>query len=304
MQLAECGSEGGRDSTGRQRAIDRLANPARVSDPDKLRSAVSGKTVLVTGASYGIGEATARKLAAAGATVLVVARSAERLDDLAASINAGGGRRGRLPDRSHRRGRRQRADQADHREPRPAGHRGEQCRQVVAPVPASPVRPAARFSAHHRHQLPGPDLAAARTAAGDARQRRRAHRERVERRRARRTRSAVGRLPGIQRRLRPLAAQRVTGTARRRRGRDVGLLRVGPHPDDRAHADAGQASGHVSGRGRRRDRQGDHRAAPHHRTALGVAGRTGVGAAGRARRSRGPAVAPPILRRSDNEDER
>jgi NAD(P)-dependent dehydrogenase (short-subunit alcohol dehydrogenase family) len=73
-------------------ATDRLANPARISDPDKLRAAVSGKTVMVTGASYGIGEATARNLAAAGATVLVVARSAERLDDLAAAINAGGGR--------------------------------------------------------------------------------------------------------------------------------------------------------------------------------------------------------------------
>src|ERR1700750_1763166 len=72
--------------------IDRVANPAQISDPDQLRSAVSGKTVLVTGASFGIGEATARNLAAAGATVLVVARSAERLDDLAASINAGGGR--------------------------------------------------------------------------------------------------------------------------------------------------------------------------------------------------------------------
>jgi NAD(P)-dependent dehydrogenase (short-subunit alcohol dehydrogenase family) len=72
-------------------AASRLANPARESDPDKLRSAVSGKTVLVTGASYGIGEATARKLAAAGAQVLIVARSAERLDDVAASINTGGG---------------------------------------------------------------------------------------------------------------------------------------------------------------------------------------------------------------------
>ena len=69
-----------------------LANPARVSDPDKLRSVVTGKTVMVTGASYGIGEATARKMAAAGATVLVVARSEERLEDLAAAINAGGGR--------------------------------------------------------------------------------------------------------------------------------------------------------------------------------------------------------------------
>jgi len=74
------------------RVGDHLANPARVSDPDKLRASVCGKTVLVTGASYGIGQATARRLAAAGATVLVVARSAERLCDLAASINAGGGR--------------------------------------------------------------------------------------------------------------------------------------------------------------------------------------------------------------------
>jgi NAD(P)-dependent dehydrogenase (short-subunit alcohol dehydrogenase family) len=72
--------------------LDRVANPGQISDPDRLRKAVSGKTVLVTGASYGIGEATARKLAAAGATVLLAARSAERLDDIAASINAGGGR--------------------------------------------------------------------------------------------------------------------------------------------------------------------------------------------------------------------
>jgi NAD(P)-dependent dehydrogenase (short-subunit alcohol dehydrogenase family) len=73
------------------KTIEKLANPGWISDPDKLRSVVSGKTVLVTGASYGVGEATARKLAAAGATVLVTARSADRLDDLVASINAGGG---------------------------------------------------------------------------------------------------------------------------------------------------------------------------------------------------------------------
>jgi NAD(P)-dependent dehydrogenase (short-subunit alcohol dehydrogenase family) len=74
------------------KAVDLLANPARISNVDKLRSAISGKTVLVTGASFGVGEATARKLAAAGATVLVVARSADKLDELAASINAGGGK--------------------------------------------------------------------------------------------------------------------------------------------------------------------------------------------------------------------
>ncbi|HZU47731.1 MAG TPA: SDR family NAD(P)-dependent oxidoreductase [Mycobacterium sp.] len=74
------------------KAIDKLVNPPRISDPDKLRRAVSGKTVLVTGASYGVGEATARALAAAGATVLAVARSEDRLDDLVTAITAGGGR--------------------------------------------------------------------------------------------------------------------------------------------------------------------------------------------------------------------
>ncbi|MGH3552183.1 MAG: SDR family NAD(P)-dependent oxidoreductase [Mycobacterium sp.] len=73
------------------KAINLLANPTRVGDADKLRRTVSGKTVLVTGASYGVGEATARKLAAAQARVLVAARSADRLHDLVASINAGGG---------------------------------------------------------------------------------------------------------------------------------------------------------------------------------------------------------------------
>ncbi|WP_373198614.1 SDR family NAD(P)-dependent oxidoreductase [Mycobacterium marinum] len=74
-----------------ERASNGLANPATLADPDRLRGAVAGKTALVTGASYGIGEATARKLAAAGATVLMVARSAERLEDLVSAIAAGGG---------------------------------------------------------------------------------------------------------------------------------------------------------------------------------------------------------------------
>ncbi|MEU4164328.1 SDR family NAD(P)-dependent oxidoreductase [Actinoplanes sp. NPDC026670] len=58
----------------------------------RLRKAVAGKTVLVTGASEGIGEATARRLAAAGANVLLVARTVERLEQVKAEIEAAGGR--------------------------------------------------------------------------------------------------------------------------------------------------------------------------------------------------------------------
>jgi NAD(P)-dependent dehydrogenase (short-subunit alcohol dehydrogenase family) len=74
------------------KVVDVLVNPPRLSDHERLKGAVAGKTVLVTGASYGLGEATARKLATAGATVLLVARSADKLDETAASITAAGGR--------------------------------------------------------------------------------------------------------------------------------------------------------------------------------------------------------------------
>ena len=50
-----------------------------------------GTTAVVTGASSGIGEATALELAGLGASVVVIARRAERLADLVAKIGAGGG---------------------------------------------------------------------------------------------------------------------------------------------------------------------------------------------------------------------
>ena len=53
---------------------------------------LDGKVAVVTGASSGIGEATAEALAAEGATVVVAARREERLADLAKRIEEGGGR--------------------------------------------------------------------------------------------------------------------------------------------------------------------------------------------------------------------
>ncbi len=70
----------------------RFMNPGGHPSKKALRDAVDGKVVLVTGASYGIGEATARKLAAAGATVLLVARSGDRLEELKQQISKAGGR--------------------------------------------------------------------------------------------------------------------------------------------------------------------------------------------------------------------
>jgi len=57
-----------------------------------LRRVVADSTVVVTGASSGIGEATARMLGAAGARTVLVARSKERLEALRYEIEAAGGR--------------------------------------------------------------------------------------------------------------------------------------------------------------------------------------------------------------------
>lgn len=65
-------------------------------DPDlfkdrTLSAAVRGKVVLITGASSGIGKATAVKVADAGATVLLVARTVEKLEETKHEIEAAGG---------------------------------------------------------------------------------------------------------------------------------------------------------------------------------------------------------------------
>ena len=65
-------------------------------DPTKNRSAryreaLSGKVVLITGSSRGVGHAVALQAADAGATVLLVARDADKLEAVAQQIRAEGG---------------------------------------------------------------------------------------------------------------------------------------------------------------------------------------------------------------------
>jgi NAD(P)-dependent dehydrogenase (short-subunit alcohol dehydrogenase family) len=65
-------------------------------DPDlfkdsSLRAAINGRTVIITGASSGIGRAAALKVAAAGGVPLLVARSADRLEETRQQIEDTGG---------------------------------------------------------------------------------------------------------------------------------------------------------------------------------------------------------------------
>jgi len=53
---------------------------------------LDGKTALVTGASQGIGEAVARRLAGQGARVVLAARNVEKLERVATEIEAAGGK--------------------------------------------------------------------------------------------------------------------------------------------------------------------------------------------------------------------
>jgi short-subunit dehydrogenase len=73
-----------------QELIDAQILPGRRASSGKLSGVksmdVSGKITIITGASEGIGRATARCFAEAGAKVVLVARSCERLEELAEEL--------------------------------------------------------------------------------------------------------------------------------------------------------------------------------------------------------------------------
>jgi len=60
-------------------------------------SDIKDKVIAITGASSGIGEATARKLASGGATVVLGARRTDRLATVVEEIRAGGGKASYIP---------------------------------------------------------------------------------------------------------------------------------------------------------------------------------------------------------------
>ena len=71
--------------------LESVLFPSTNLNEKKLRQRLKGKTVLITGASYGIGEALAYKLAPTGAHLLLIARTTEQLEIVKKNIEDQGG---------------------------------------------------------------------------------------------------------------------------------------------------------------------------------------------------------------------
>jgi short-subunit dehydrogenase len=129
---------------------------------------VRDRVVLVTGASSGIGAATAAKIGAARGEVVLVARGRERLEETADQVEIAGGRAHVYPcdlsdlDAIE--------DMADPRRGRPRArrHPGQQRRALDPPVARAVLRPHARLPAHDAAELLRAGRAHAQAAARDA----------------------------------------------------------------------------------------------------------------------------------------
>ena len=140
-------SAAGDDAALHAAARPRCSETARPREP-------RGQTVVITGASSGIGAHAARQMAERGATVCLLARRADELEQVRDRIASAGGTRPRLPRRPRRRRGRRRGRQAAARRPPPHRRPGEQRRPLDPPADHRVARPRARLRAHDQDQLP------------------------------------------------------------------------------------------------------------------------------------------------------
>ena len=195
-----------------------------------LESAVSGKVVVMTGASYGIGRAAALQVAAAGATTVVVARGADQLTELAARDRRGRRRRAPLRDRPLRHGGDRRARRAARGGRARRRHSGEQRGPLDPPLDRRELRPLPRLRAHDAAELLRRRAAHARAAPRHARAAAGSRRQR-EHARGPDDHAALLRLPRLEGRARGVHARRRRRVPGRRRA-----LHDRPHAAC-AHAD-------------------------------------------------------------------
>ena len=87
----------GRRPPGLRNAFRARADPRRTRRSQPVTPPFDGELALVTGAGRGIGRAIALELAATGARVALLARSAEELDEVAGAVRDRGGRAGVFP---------------------------------------------------------------------------------------------------------------------------------------------------------------------------------------------------------------
>jgi short-subunit dehydrogenase len=91
LNLAELALNSTRASLSTLRAFGQRIPGAGDVLAHSLKDALRGRTTLITGASSGIGEAVAREIGVSGGTVLLVARSEDKLQQLAEQIELSGG---------------------------------------------------------------------------------------------------------------------------------------------------------------------------------------------------------------------